>query len=185
MRYSRICYYRKTEFLLKDDSTEFIQTSIVSAEIIVFLTAIHKSAIASLKGPNLDLLLEEIGFGFRDLLLEHFKKFTISRRGGSVLAKDIETYREGVSRWSIDEITTAFSSLDSIADLFTVQPQDITQLVRGNPYLSQSKAFTIRVYLSRRADYFPAGINKMFSSVVPSTSMPMSSHLIIHNYPLS
>lgn len=176
---------KKKEFLLKDDSTEFIQSSVVSAEITAFLTTIHKSAIASLRGPNLDLLLEEIGFGFRDLLLEHFKKFTISRRGGSVLAKDVETYREGVSRWSIDEITTAFSSLDSIADLFTVPPQDITQLVRGNPYLSQSKAFTIRVYLSRRADYFPAGINKMFSSVVPSTSMPMSSHLIIPNYPLS
>lgn len=173
---------KKKDFLMKDDNTDLIQPTMVSGEITAFLTTIHKSVIASLNGSNLDLLLEEIGIGFRDQLLDHFKKFSISKVGGRVVSKDIEGYREGVFRWSIDDLTTAFSALDGISQLFTVQPQEIPQLVRGNPYLAQSKAFTIREYLSKRTDYFPANINKMFAPTASSSARTTTSHLAIHTY---
>lgn len=173
---------KKKDFMLKDDSSEVVQPTTVSREVATLLATIHRNVTQSLNGPNLDLLLEEIGTGFRELLLDHFKKFTVSKQGSRVVAKDIEIYRDGVSRWSIDELTAAFVALDGIAELFSVQPQEITQLVRSNPYLSQSKTFTIREYMSKRTDYFTTGIHKMFTHTMPTTSRPAPSHLTAPTY---
>lgn len=62
-RMSYLLSKQRKRILLKDDSTEFIQTSIVSAEIIVFLTAIHKSAIASLRAQTLISYLKKSVLG--------------------------------------------------------------------------------------------------------------------------
>lgn len=168
---------KKKDFLPKEESNEIVQQTVTCSEISQFLVTIHKSVLSSLNGPNLDILLEQIGIGFRDLLLDHFKKFSVNRSGGLIVTKDIEAYREGVFRWSIEDVTTSFLALDGISELFTALPQDIPQLVRSNQYLAQSKTYTIREYLSKRTDYMTANINKMFAPGVSSRPQT-SAHLI-------
>lgn len=176
---------KKKDFIPKEDSIDIVQQSVVCSEVTIFLATVHKSALAALESENLELLLEEIGLGFRDALLDHFKKFAVNRTGGRIVAQDIEQYREAIDKWGSVELSAAFSVLEGISELFTVKPQDVVQLVRTSPYISQVKLYIIREYMSKRTDYVTASINKMLNPANGINSTARSqSHVIIPAYPL-
>lgn len=47
----------------------------------------YEVAKESLDGANLDGFLNEIGSGFRMLLLDHLKKYQVNQAGGIMLSK--------------------------------------------------------------------------------------------------
>lgn len=47
----------------------------------------YEIAKESLDGANLDGFLNEIGSGFRMLLLDHLKKYQVNQAGGIMLSK--------------------------------------------------------------------------------------------------
>ncbi|VVT48466.1 uncharacterized protein SAPINGB_P001793 [Magnusiomyces paraingens] len=166
---SRLSYLlsrqKKKDFLPREDSIEIVQQSVTCTEVIVFLTMIHKSALTALDGDNLTMLLEDIGFGFRDLVLDHFKKFSVNRTGARIAAKDIDQYHEAMERWSVPAVSSAFMVADAIAELFTVSPQNVSQLIRNTPNLSQAKFYNLREYLAKRADFTSDGIVDQLSAL--------------------
>lgn len=161
---------KKKDFLLKEDNVDIVQQTVTCGEVTIFLATIHKSALTALEGANLETLLEEVGFGFRDLVLDHFRKFTVSRVGSRIAAKDIEQYHEAIDKWSVPNVSAAFIVADSIVELFTVPSNNVGNLIRNTPSLSQAKLFTLREYLSKRSDFSSDSIADQLSALGLSSS---------------
>lgn len=79
---------KKSDFKPKDDEVSLttLQTPACQA-VCGFLQKVHEIAKESLDGANLDGFLNEIGSGFRGLLLDHLKKYQVNQAGGIMLSK--------------------------------------------------------------------------------------------------
>ena len=104
-----------------DDSQNNVSQTYTCVEVSNFLATIHASSSAALDGENLEAFLTEIGNGFKDLLLDHFKRYNVNSTGGLIVSKDIQEYQESIDKWSVPELSETFSILHNIGNLFTVQ----------------------------------------------------------------
>lgn len=178
---------KKKDYTFKSNEISNLTNTPTCIEVCQFLSHIYDSLTESLDGKNLSIVLIEIGDGFRDLILDHYKKFNVSEAGGLVVSKDVQEYQIKLDEWSVPEVTEEFSVVHNVANLFTVQyvivffcfssldfgdkltiyffrPDSIQSLIRGSK-LSQVKPYILREYLQRRLDYFTAGINKLVSTL--------------------
>lgn len=154
--------------------TEVIEVTPTCIEVSHFLEQIHTVAVSAFDSENLESFLLEVGTGFKNLLLDHFKKYNVNSVGGLVVSKDIQHYQESIDMWSVSDLSELFSILHNISNLFTAQPDAIKSLVRGSS-LAQVKTYLVKEYLMRRVDYFTAGINRIFvsSSMPEQRTMPL------------
>lgn len=81
---------KKKDFLPRDERSTVQNETGVCSEIQVFLIGLYSISVQSLNGANLNAFIAEIGVGFKELLMEHLKKFTISSSGGLVLARYVK-----------------------------------------------------------------------------------------------
>lgn len=98
-----------------------VQPTPTCIEVSHVLDSIHMSCALSLDGENLEEFLQEIGTGFKDLLLDHYKRYNVNVPGGFIVSKDIQRYQECIDVWSVSDLSETFSILHNIANLFTVQ----------------------------------------------------------------
>jgi hypothetical protein len=79
---------KKLDYRPKDDEITLttLQTT-TCLSVCAFLQKVHAVATEALDGTNLDRFLDEIGSGFRGLLLEHYKKFQVNQAGAIMLSK--------------------------------------------------------------------------------------------------
>lgn len=113
---------KKKDFAPKNDDYHLkVPQTHTCEEVSNFLATIHASASNSLDGKNLEEFLTEVGNSFKDLLLDHFKRYNVNGPGGLILSKDIQKYQETIDGWSVSDLSESFSILHNIGNLFTVQ----------------------------------------------------------------
>lgn len=127
-----------------------------------FISHVYENLSKSLDNDNLSNVLNKLGARFLDLLLEHFKKFTVNSTGGIILTKDVIRYHSVIDKWGISELSENFQILKEIGNLFTVHPNLINSLVTEGQ-LANLKPFTIRQYITKRTDFNPSYIERFFS----------------------
>ncbi|KAJ5549714.1 hypothetical protein N7535_002349 [Penicillium sp. DV-2018c] len=149
---------------------EMLQTP-TCASITSFLTRLHNVARTSLpsSGANVRQVLTEIALGVRGLLLEHFKRFSVSGPGGLMVTKDMTQYADLFKSWDIDEETKgpggALDVLLEVGSLFVIGVEALRERIRGGAAsgttggagrnASQEGKLSVqevRAYVSRRED---------------------------------
>ncbi|CAI5759390.1 unnamed protein product [Candida verbasci] len=146
----------------KDFNCDAIEDDTEACELISdYLNNLHSQLKNSLNGKNLDKLLIKIGLEFRGLLLEHFKKFTVNSIGGIVLTKDVIRYQSIIDEWKLPVLTDSFAILKEIGNLFTVNSNLVNSLITEGQ-LAQMKPYLVRQYISKRADFEPSYVDKIF-----------------------
>src|SRR4051812_12327870 len=107
------------------------------ASICAFLTRLHNIARTSLpsSGANIRQFLTEIALGLRGLLLEHFKRFSVSGPGGLMVTKDMTQYTDLLKSWDIDEEVKgpggALDVLLEVGSLFVIGVEALRERIRG------------------------------------------------------
>lgn len=149
---------RKRDFLCDtiEDDTEACEL------LLGFMANVHLQFSRVLNGPNLKTALLKVGMQLLSQLLEHYKKFTVNSTGGIVLTKDVIRYQSVIDEWGIAELSENFQLLREIGNLFTVQSELISSLVSEGK-LANLKQFTVRQYVTKRADFNPSYLERLFS----------------------
>lgn len=150
---------QKKKDFLADNITEDDTEACENASDFIF--SVNEGLSLSLNGKNRLNVLAKIGTVFLNLLLEHFKKFTVNSTGGIILTRDVIRYQSVIDLWDIPELSENFQILKEIGNLFTVQPDLINSLV-AEGQLANLKPYAIRQYVSKRTDFNPSYIERFF-----------------------
>ncbi|MCJ1312864.1 Exocyst complex component 5 [Agyrium rufum] len=131
---------KKTDFRPRDDGLigsgswlEQLQTP-TCLSIYQFLSRVHKLLSTALgpTSPNLSTLLLELAVPFRQLLLEHFRKFQVSPSGGIMVTKDMTKYIELMRKWNLEKgFEPSLEVLTEIGNVFVIGPEALRERVRG------------------------------------------------------
>ncbi|KAI9291546.1 exocyst complex component Sec10 [Neoconidiobolus thromboides FSU 785] len=125
------------------------------------LKKVFQAAKLHFEGANLKSYYVELGTGVHSLLLEHFKKFTVSPNGGMLLFLDISQYQGLIRDLKVEELTSRFEILKEIADLlFMDNPASIPSLLRSG-MLANLDISSIYPYLKCRQDFFEADLPRL------------------------
>lgn len=150
----RLSTQKRNDFTPKNDELAFSRINTDPCLACVdALEKVEQSATNGLgPGKNSESFLTEIGVSFHSLLLDHFRKFTISAAGGIMLTKDLAMYQDAISAFGIPALSDRFEMLRQLGNLFIVQPAVLKSYMRES-HLSKIEERLLRPYLLRRADY--------------------------------
>ncbi|CAG8563783.1 5213_t:CDS:10, partial [Cetraspora pellucida] len=129
------------------------------------LKKVHTNISKCLDSKNIEHFLTEIGNSFHSMLLEHFKKFSVSPAGGLVLTKDIAKYQETITLFKISQLDERFEMLRQLGNLFIVKPE-ILKSVLNEGYLAKVDIKYILPYLQARTDFRSAGIDTLLGATI-------------------
>ena len=161
---------KRTDFRPREEdlalAIEALQTP-TCLSIYNFLTKVANLATTTLDGANLSHFLAELATGLRALLLEHFRKFSVSLTGGLIISKDVTKYAELVRSWPLQ--STAFEDggmevLVEVANLFVIGPEALRERLKGGAR-SQEEVFELRKYVERREDAGSVGVQAVLSAL--------------------
>lgn len=160
---------RSTYLLLRQKKKDFLCDTIddvqdyteVCEALSDFLIHSHSLFKANTNNDNLVNVLVKIGMITLNLLLDHFKKFSVNSTGGIVLTQDVIRYQSVIDSWDIPELSERFQILREISNLFTVQPNLINSLITEG-HLASLKVFTVRQYICKRSDFSPSYLERFF-----------------------
>ncbi|KAL4887903.1 exocyst complex component Sec10-like protein [Aspergillus ambiguus] len=185
---------RKNDFRPKEGDTaawlEKLQTPTCAA-ICAFLNRANHVIVTSLpsSGSNLPQLLTEIAMGTRNLLLEHFKRFSVNGPGGLMVTKDMTQYTDVLKSWDIDEQVKgpsgALDVLLEVGSLFVIGAEALRERVRGGAASATSgrpdnsaggsssrgagnaglSVQDVRIYVSRREDSNTAAMQNVLNTL--------------------
>ncbi|CAO3565912.1 unnamed protein product [Mortierella alpina] len=156
---------RRTDFKPKDDEIDL--TGLATKPCIdccEFLRRMHDTIKKCFDGKNIEMFCTEVGITFHGMLLEHFKKFSISPVGGVLLTKDIAKYQESVKGWNIPSLNERFEMLRQLGNVFLVKPE-ILPSVLSEGYLAKVDFKSLYPYLQMRVDFKTSKIDKLFEKL--------------------
>ncbi|RLV91925.1 Exocyst complex component SEC10 [Spathaspora sp. JA1] len=119
-----------------------------------FLIDIQTMIRTTMNNGNLEKTFIKIGMDLLNQLLEHYKKFPVNSTGGVVLTQDVSRYQSIITEWGIGELSQEFTILKEIGNLFTVRSELVNSLIMEGQ-LAKMKPYTVRQYISKRADFNP------------------------------
>lgn len=151
---------KKKDFVCDTINTSQDYTDVCEA-ISDLLLALHSLLAAHLDNANLQNVLARVGMVALDLLLDHFKNFTVNSTGGIVLTQDVIRYQSVIDSWGIPDLSESFLVLREISNLFTVLPDLLNSLV-SEGHLATLKVYTVRQYILKRADFLPSYLDRFF-----------------------
>lgn len=128
------------------------QDTLPASEIVKDLHSLYSQVSLYLKNENLKSFLRQVGNTLYRFLLEHYKKFQVSSVGGIIVTKDIIGIQTAVEEWSVEEILGDFTTLRELANLFTVQPEELSSLT-SEGRLALVDRSTISAYIAKREDF--------------------------------
>ncbi|KAF2754072.1 exocyst complex component Sec10 [Pseudovirgaria hyperparasitica] len=160
---------KKNDFRPKDDDAVAVALSSETTTcqaITTFLSKTSLLATSALSGRNLSVFLTELVIGVRSLLLEHFRRFTISLTGGLVLSRDVTKYVDTVRDWPLgDELppgAEAMHVLVDVANLFVINPDALRERLRS---VKGDERGELRGYISKREDAGSVGVQAVLSAL--------------------
>ncbi|CCM05559.1 uncharacterized protein FIBRA_07786 [Fibroporia radiculosa] len=144
---------KRNDFKPRNDDLSFARVNtepcVACCEI---LERVRDASKANLSGKNLEIFLTEIGVAFHSLLLEHLRKFPVSATGGLMLAKDLKSYQDTISSFSIPSLHERFEFIRQLGNVFLVRP-DILRSYITEGYLGRIEPSLLRPYLAQRSDW--------------------------------
>ncbi|KAG0027235.1 Exocyst complex component 5 [Podila clonocystis] len=166
---------RRSDFKPKDDEVDL--TGLATKPCIdccEFLRRMYNTIRECFDGKNIEMFCTEVGVTFHGMLLEHFKKFSISPVGGVLLTKDIAKYQESVKAWNIPSLNERFEMLRQLGNVFLVKPE-ILPSVLNEGYLAKVDFKSLYPYLQMRVDFKTSKIDKLFEKLNMLTSSSSSN----------
>ncbi|KAF9430816.1 Exocyst complex component 5 [Podila epigama] len=161
---------RRSDFKPKDDEVDL--TGLATRPCLdccEFLGKMTEFIRKCFDGKNIEMIFTEVGVTFHSMLLEHFKKFSISPVGGVLLTKDIAKYQESVKPWNIPLLNERFEMLRQLGNVFLVKPE-ILPTVLNEGYLAKVDFKSLYPYLQMRVDFKTSKIDKLFEKLNLLTS---------------
>ncbi|KAJ3091026.1 Exocyst complex component 5 [Quaeritorhiza haematococci] len=144
---------KKTDYRPKDENVDISNLATLPChQCCDFLRKMYLNVSQQLDGENLEIFLTEVGSAFHGLLLEHFKKFTVSHAGGLILSKDLAKYQDTILYMKVPVLNERFEMLRELGNLFVVRPENIKGLISEGP-LSRIELPLLYPYLVLRADW--------------------------------
>ncbi|GAA5924103.1 exocyst subunit SEC10 [Sporobolomyces koalae] len=144
---------KKLDFKPKNDDLAFSRINTEPCLLVCdFLTKVKEIAEESLSGRNREVFLTEVGVTFHTLLLDHFKKFSISATGGLMLTKDLALYQDTISTFALSPLNDRFEMLRQLGNVFIVQPE-ILRSYLNESYLARIENRLLRPFVMMRSDY--------------------------------
>lgn len=141
-----------------DSNQDYTEVCELISDLLIH---IHGYFRRYLNEKNLDNLLTKVGMITLNLLLDHFKKFSVNSTGGIVLTQDVIRYQSVIDSWELPELSENFQILREISNLFTVQPNLINSLI-SEGHLANLKIYSVRLYISKRTDFTPSYMERFF-----------------------
>ncbi|SCV04116.1 LANO_0G08262g1_1 [Lachancea nothofagi CBS 11611] len=123
-----------------------------ASEIIRDLNSLYSQVRLYLRNDNLRSFLQQIGSVLCRFLFEHYKKFQVSSVGGIIVTKDIIGIQTAIEEWSVDQLLSDFATLRELANLFTVQPEELSSLTNEG-HLATVDRKIISAYVAKRDDF--------------------------------
>ncbi|KAG0356738.1 Exocyst complex component 5 [Podila minutissima] len=166
---------RRSDFKPKDDEVDL--TGLATKPCIdccEFLRRMYNTIRECFDGKNIEMFCTEVGITFHGMLLEHFKRFSISPVGGVLLTKDIAKYQESVKAWNIPSLNERFEMLRQLGNVFLVKPE-ILPSVLNEGYLAKVDFKSLYPYLQMRVDFKTSKIDKLFEKLNMLTSSSSSN----------
>lgn len=152
---------QKRDFKPREDEINLAtMQTLTNQQAVAFLSRVGKVAHQSLSGENVVSFLNEIGTRINDLLLDHFKKFSINATGGLLLTKDISRYQEVIYGWNISDLNPRFKFLLEIGSIFVVKPDVLRKLLHEGD-LSKVKGQYLIPYLQCREDFYSHSLGNL------------------------
>ncbi|RKP30378.1 hypothetical protein METBISCDRAFT_23385 [Metschnikowia bicuspidata] len=151
---------KKKDFICDtiDSNRDYTETCAAISDFLIHTQGVYAQHLSN---NNYSNALIKIGMITLNLLLDHFKKFSVNTTGGIVLTQDVIRYQSVIDSWEIQALSEKFQLLREISNLFTVQPNLINSLtVEG--HLAGLKISTVRQYISRRTDFSPSYMERFF-----------------------
>ncbi|KAF9958913.1 Exocyst complex component 5 [Modicella reniformis] len=156
---------RRTDFKPKDDELDLTGLATKPCmDCCEFLRRMYDQIRKYFDGKNIEMFCTEIGVAFHGMLLEHFKKFSISPVGGVLLSKDIAKYQESVKAWNIPSLDERFEMLRQLGNVFLVKPE-ILPSVLNEGYLAKVDFKSLYPYLQMRVDFKTSKIDRLFEKL--------------------
>jgi hypothetical protein len=162
---------KKTDFRPRDEdltiAIDNLQTP-TCLSIYTFLTKVTNLATPTLDGTNLSAFLSELASGLRSLILDHYRKFTISLTGGLIVSKDVTKYSELVRGWSLQgtqfESEGGMEALAEVSNLFVISAEALRERLRGSGK-SQEEVAELKRFVERREDVGSVGVQAVLAAI--------------------
>ncbi|QSL64679.1 hypothetical protein MERGE_001981 [Pneumocystis wakefieldiae] len=151
---------KKNDFKPRDDQRMENLNTEPCRLIVQFISKVHNYAYNNLIGLNLENFLVILGMSFLKLLLEHFKKFSVSLSGGLILTKDLTEYEKCIGAWGIPKLNEKFKLLHELGNIFIVRTDILGSLLHQG-ILGRITLKYLIPYISKRTDYYTSDINKI------------------------
>ncbi|RKP09744.1 exocyst complex protein [Thamnocephalis sphaerospora] len=152
---------KKKDFQPRDQDLDLMSLATPACnQCIEYLRKVQDSASDFLDPQNGEAFFTEVGVTFHSLLLDHFKKFTISATGALVLSKDIAKYQEVVDRCKIPSLSERFEMLRELGNVFLVKPEILRSLL-SEGYLAKIERRSLVPFLKMREDWSSARIDQL------------------------
>lgn len=162
---------KKTDFRPRDEDLALVIESLQTTtclSVFTFLSNVANLAMTTLDGTNLSTFLAELANGLRVLLLEHFRKFSVSLTGGLIVSKDVTKYSELVRSWPLQgtsfERQGGMEVLNEVANLFVIGPDALRERLKGGAR-TQEEVRELSKYVEKREDAGSVGVQAVLSTV--------------------
>lgn len=153
---ARLATQKKNDFAPKNDELAFARMNtdpcVACSEALERVARSVQSSLGGKGSKNAEAILTEIGIAFHSLLLDHFKKYTVSAAGGLMLTKDLAMYQDAIATFGSPALNDRFEMLRSLGNLFIVQPSVLKGYMREG-HLSKIDERLLHAFLLRRSDY--------------------------------
>lgn len=181
---------KKQDFRPRDDDLVSLGAETPTCLAVTrWLDRVATQAGAALTQPALGLFLSEVALGLRSLVLDHFRRFTVSLTGGLVVSKDATKYAELVRGWPTSPASGDSSGkgddksgkgvgaggaavggfekggmdvLVEVANLFVIGPEALRERLRGvNPADREG----LRSFVRNREDAGTVGVQAVLAGL--------------------
>ncbi|KAI9248123.1 exocyst complex component Sec10-like protein [Helicostylum pulchrum] len=166
---------KKNDFKPKDEEVAMMSMGTQPCmQCVDFIARVYRSASNALQGKNFEAFLRRIGNAFHSMLLEHFKKFSVTPTGGLLVTKDIAKYQEVIRMFKLPGLDERFEMLRQLGNIFVVKPE-ILKSILSEGYLARLDPSVLYPYLEKRIDFKTAKLDRLLGITMDDTTAGGSS----------
>ena len=163
---------KKTDYRPRDDANlqlDQLQSPTCQA-IFAFLYRLQSRAKTSLSGKVLESFSLELAVGFRSLLLNHYKTFSVSQTGALAVSKDIAKYCELLRGWDLPaSFKPSLDVLEEISNIFVIGPEALRDRMRNvggaGGLLPGVERADLRGFVLKREDAASVGVQAVLNGL--------------------
>ena len=162
---------KKADYRPKDTDISYLEllASPTCLSICNFLSKVLILSSQAIDGQNLEILRCELALSIRDLLFEHFKKFSVNATGGLMVTKDISRYVSTLKEWQLNkDAESNVEVLSEIGNLFIIGPEALKERSRNvlaGGFGKKLQKADFRAFVLKRDDSGSIGIQSVLAGL--------------------